>query len=69
MPDIFAPVSVDVAARQPRSAVRWLFSGLASWHRRHRQRLDLAELDDHLLADIGVTPLEARHESAKPFWR
>jgi uncharacterized protein YjiS (DUF1127 family) len=49
----------------PRTAWRLL----ARWCRRHRQRADLAELDDHLLADIGVTPQEARSESAKPFWR
>ena len=67
MPDTFIIAFVDAAAR--RSAIHRLFSELASWHRRHRQRLDLAELDDHLLADIGVTPHEARHESAKPFWR
>ena len=59
--------SVDAAAR--RSAIHRLFSELATWRRRHRQRLDLAELDDWLLADIGVTPHEATHESAKPFWR
>jgi uncharacterized protein YjiS (DUF1127 family) len=62
-------MSVDTAAHRCRSVVRRLLSRLAAWHRRHRQRLDLAELDDHLLADIGVTPQEARHEGAKPFWR
>lgn len=57
------------ATARRNSGIRRLLSGLAAWHGRHRQRLDLAELDDHLLADIGVTPLEARHESGKPFWR
>jgi len=57
------------ATARRNSGIRRLLSGMAAWHRRHRQRLDLAELDDHLLADIGVTPQEARHESAKPFWR
>ena len=36
---------------------------------RHRQRRVLAELDDALLRDIGVTRAEARAECAKPFWR
>ncbi|QDC02125.1 DUF1127 domain-containing protein [Mesorhizobium sp. 8] len=57
------------ATARRNSAIHRLFSELASWHRRHRQRLDFAGLDDWLLADIGVTPHEARHESAKPFWR
>ncbi len=66
------PVSSTFAfpgAAARRAAIHRLFSELASWHGRHRQRLALAELDDWLLADIGVTPHEARHESAKPFWR
>lgn len=42
---------------------------LARWCRRHRQRVDLAELDDHLLADIGRTREQVRHECARPFWR
>jgi uncharacterized protein YjiS (DUF1127 family) len=42
---------------------------LSRWRRRHRQRVDLAELDDHLLADIGRTRAEARRECARPFWR
>ena len=39
------------------------------WIDRRAQRLDLAELDDHLLADIGVTREAVEHEGAKPFWR
>jgi len=29
----------------------------------------LAELDDHMLRDIGVTRVEAARECRKPFWR
>ena len=36
---------------------------------RRRQRLALAELDHRLLADIGVSRAQARHEADKPFWR
>lgn len=36
---------------------------------RGRQRRRLAELDDYLLRDIGVTRAEARRECAKPFWK
>jgi len=36
---------------------------------RQRQRRALANLDDRLLADIGVTRGDAAQEAAKPFWR
>ncbi|WP_163272256.1 DUF1127 domain-containing protein [Chelativorans alearense] len=36
---------------------------------RRRQRLHLSELDDHLLADIGLTREDVRHECANPPWR
>jgi uncharacterized protein YjiS (DUF1127 family) len=36
---------------------------------RRRQRLALAELDERLLADIGVSRTQARNEADKPFWR
>ena len=42
------------------------------WPARHRQRArlrELAELNDYLLQDIGVTPRDALIEAAKPFWR
>jgi uncharacterized protein YjiS (DUF1127 family) len=31
-------------------------------------RRSLALLDDHLLADIGITRAEAEHEAARPLW-
>jgi len=31
-------------------------------------RLALSELTDDQLADIGVTPSEARREAARPYW-
>jgi uncharacterized protein YjiS (DUF1127 family) len=37
--------------------------------RRRRQLGELAELDDYLLKDIGVSREEALREAAKPFWR
>jgi uncharacterized protein YjiS (DUF1127 family) len=36
---------------------------------RAEQRKRLAELDEHLLKDIGVSPRAAAEESTKPFWR
>ena len=40
-----------------------------SWMERSRQRRALAEVDDHLLRDIGLTRDEARRESSSPFWK
>jgi uncharacterized protein YjiS (DUF1127 family) len=42
---------------------------VGAWFERSRQRRTLAELDDRLLDDIGVTRSEARREAAKPLWR
>ena len=58
-----------IAAIGNRGIVAFLLRTLAVWGDRRRQRLDLADLDDHLLRDIGVTRQEARRECAKRFWR
>jgi uncharacterized protein YjiS (DUF1127 family) len=53
------------------TAVGWLHI-LRFWIGRSRQRRQLAELaefDDHLLKDIGISQDEALREAAKPFWR
>jgi uncharacterized protein YjiS (DUF1127 family) len=49
----------------------WLRTPLF-WIERSRQRRrlgELAEFNDHLLRDIGVTREEALHEALRPFWR
>ena len=38
------------------------------WRNRYVQRRELANLDAHMLRDIGITPDQARHEVDKPFW-
>ena len=43
--------------------------GLALWLARHRERRALAELDDRMQHDIGVTRADIKMEYAKPFWR
>ncbi|MFA6155738.1 DUF1127 domain-containing protein [Mesorhizobium sp.] len=48
---------------------RWRPRLLARWYDRHLQRLDLAEIDDHLLRDLGLTREDVRRECAKSFWR
>ncbi len=40
-----------------------------NWEIRRQTRRDLARLDAHLLADIGLTPGLADCECQKPFWR
>jgi uncharacterized protein YjiS (DUF1127 family) len=40
----------------------------SAW-RRYRSRQHIAELDGHLLKDIGVSFAEAEAEANKPFWR
>lgn len=39
------------------------------WYERSGQRRRLAQLDDHLLNDIGIDRLAAMEEVSKPFWQ
>ncbi len=41
---------------------------LARWQIRARQRHRLGELDDHALADMGLTRADVAREIDKPFW-
>ena len=42
---------------------------VAAWMERRRSRRHLAQLDERLLRDIGLTPGEAMEEAAAPFWK
>ena len=42
---------------------------LREWRRRSRERAELAELDDRVLKDIGLTRADAEFLINKPFWR
>ncbi|MEO8715041.1 MAG: DUF1127 domain-containing protein, partial [Acetobacteraceae bacterium] len=53
----------------PQPASLSLWSRLEVVWRRYRSRMALANLDGHLLRDIGVTYAEAEQEANKPFWR
>lgn len=44
-------------------------AALLFWAARSATRHSLRNLDDHMLADIGLTRAQADFESAKPFWR
>jgi uncharacterized protein YjiS (DUF1127 family) len=59
-----APPSTQRATRSTSLAVTlWL------WVERVRQRRALADLDDRLLRDIGLTRADVWLEIKKPFWR
>jgi uncharacterized protein YjiS (DUF1127 family) len=51
------------------SLVQRLRTTFAEAAARRRDRRLLAQLDDDLLRDIGLSPDDARSEAAKPFWR
>jgi uncharacterized protein YjiS (DUF1127 family) len=68
----------DFSAQAPSfaSALAAIYSHIASFSiwlatclERQRQRGQLAELDDHMLRDIGITRVEALREAGKPWWR
>jgi uncharacterized protein YjiS (DUF1127 family) len=51
---------------------RWcwrLLANLLSWQQRSRTRRQLAQLNPHELADVGITEAERQVELDKPFWR
>lgn len=56
-------------APSPARGVFALLRRLWRWNDRHRQRLDLAELEDRMLDDIGITRGMAERECRKPPWR
>jgi uncharacterized protein YjiS (DUF1127 family) len=57
---------------RPVAALRWLCAALfwlAALQRRHRERMQLAEMDDAALKDIGLSRCDVMAEVAKPSWR
>ena len=50
-------------------AVTRFFDHALTWLERARQRRHLAELDDRLLRDIGLSRAEVEHEISRPFWK
>ena len=62
--------AVPLVARRPKASAA--VGGLAllfGWLERARSRRQLAELDDRMLADIGVDRATAQSEADRPFWR
>lgn len=46
-----------------------LFTAPFIWLERAKDRRRLADLDDHMLRDIGVSRSEAEQLASTPFWR
>ena len=42
---------------------------LSAWSHRIKERRQLAQLDAHLLQDIGLEAWQVRQQVEKPFWR
>jgi uncharacterized protein YjiS (DUF1127 family) len=64
--------STRTADRPGRSPYLWLLDTLRVWGERNRQRHALrllAERDDYLLKDIGLSQDDAFQEAAKSFWQ
>jgi uncharacterized protein YjiS (DUF1127 family) len=51
------------------TGLQWMVRNVLEWNQRIRQRQALAELDDHLLKDIGISRASAATEVSEPFWR
>lgn len=58
------------AVAKAQTAVMAVISGkwLMRMAQTHRSRRQLAQLSDHLLADIGLTEAQRQAEILKPFW-
>jgi len=71
LPTTIDPVPTSLAkSRHPRrfSLSYWVTLAISCRGRR-RQRKALLELDDRMLADVGITKSQAAEEAKKPFWK
>lgn len=61
-----------IFGRRPAAVGPGALAGLATlllaWQDRVQQRHRLAELDDAMLKDIGLSRADAVRETTKPFW-
>lgn len=62
-------LDIATAPRQPFGRMLRGLRLLMRCYDRHLQRLDLADLDDAALKDIGLTRRDVERECAQPFWR
>lgn len=68
-----SPWLTQTAPFSPLGAALALVRGAAErcrqWSARARQRADLAELDERMLRDVGLTRHDVLRETGKPPWR
>lgn len=46
-----------------------IFAILLTWQRRKAMRYLMAEMDERILKDIGISRADAQKEASKPFWK
>jgi uncharacterized protein YjiS (DUF1127 family) len=63
------PVPQIKSARTGAALLRVLLNRLGDLYVCARSRRHLAELDDRMLRDIGLSESDRRRECAQPFWR
>ena len=66
---IKAPVRAGSIVAAGQTALSSLAGMTTIWLNRRQGRQDLRELDDRLLADVGISREDALREAGKPFWR
>jgi uncharacterized protein YjiS (DUF1127 family) len=66
---IKAPVRAGSIVAAGQAALSSLAGTIVIWLNRRQGRRDLSELDDRLLADVGISREDAVWEAGKPFWR
>ena len=65
-----SPIFIDANAQLPLAwSIPSPFELVDRVCERRRQRQHLLELDDRLLADIGISRRQAIQEARKPFWK
>ena len=62
-------VNASSAGKSANKQQGGLLKTVDSWVQRAYQRKQLAQLESHLLKDIGLTEEMVAKEVAKPFWR
>jgi uncharacterized protein YjiS (DUF1127 family) len=71
--DSSAAPDLPAAGASPPASRRRLYArlrgGIAAWRARARGRRLLAQLDEHMLRDIGIDPARVWQETGKWFWQ
>jgi uncharacterized protein YjiS (DUF1127 family) len=63
------PQHIASSALSPGHLIENCLRILNYWSERARSRQALAELDERLLRDVGLTPAQAKRESSMAFWQ